>query len=408
VSTETSLERAISLPLLVLYGVGTTIGAGIFVLTGEVAGRAGFAAPLAFVLASLLAGGSALGFAELSSRIPESAGEAAYVRAGFGSRHLAAVVGLMVALAGIVSAATLARSFGAHLEELLGVPAAPVALALALALGSLAAWGIRESAWVAGVITLVSIGGLLAIVVAARGAFAALPQQGPELWPGADVAIWSGVVSGAVLAFYAFLGFEDMVNIAEEVVDVRRVLPRAIVVTLLLTTLLYALVSVTAVLAVPPARLAESDAPLVLVWREATGRSGALVAVVSLVSLVNGALVQVVMSSRVLYGLARRSEIPFAALGRVHVVRRTPAIATLLVTGFVALLAVAFPVVGLAETTALLTLGIFALVNAALLRIKRLPDAPTASFHVPTWVPATAVAVCVLLAVSEGLRRFCG
>ena len=400
--TTPALARHLSLPLLVLYGLGTTIGAGIFVLTGEVAGRAGLAAPLAFVSASLLAGLTALAFCELSSRIPESAGEAAYVHAGFGSSRLAAAVGLAVATAGLVSAAALSRSFGAHVEEALGVPALAVTLALVGGLGALAATGIRESAWAAAAVTLLSIAALLAVVVSADAAWEQLPSRAPELWPGASVAVWGGVLSGALLAFYAFLGFEDMVNVAEEVRDAPRVVPRAILWTLGFTVILYGLVATAAVLSVPTAELARSEAPIVLVWRHTTGGSGRWLAGASAVSLLNGALVQVIMASRVLYGLARRGEIPWRPLSHVSPRTRTPVRATFAVTAAVGTLAVAFTTVDLAAGTAFLTLGIFALVNAALIRLRRRTDAPPARFTAPGWAPWAAIAATALLVAPRG------
>ncbi|UCE87141.1 MAG: amino acid permease [Deltaproteobacteria bacterium] len=383
---RTTLERSLSLPLITLYGLGTTIGAGIYALVGEVAGGAGMYAPVAFLVASALAAASALSFAELSSRYPKSAGEAFYVREAFSRPALATTVGLLVVASGSVSAATIANGFVGYLRELVPVPRALALVLLIGSLGALAAWGIRESARVAGLITLIEVGGLALVAWVARDSFAELPDRLPELLPPPDAAIWSGILGASVLAFYAFLGFEDMVNVAEEVRDVRRVLPLAIVITLVLTTVIYGGIAIVAVLSVPPALLAESEAPLALVIERTTGRAATTVSLVSIVAMVNGALVQVIMASRVIYGLADQGSIP-ARFGRVSPRTRTPLLATGAVTFAVMALALAFGLEPLARVTSLVTLSIFAIVNLSLLRIKYREPPPRGSAIVPAWVP---------------------
>jgi len=160
------LERRLGFFLVLFYGLGTTVGAGIYALPGAIAAEVGYRAPLAFVGAALLAACSAFSFAELSARYPVSAGEARYVREAFGPRFLPLVVGLGVATGGIVSAAALSTAFAGYLRELTGVPAAPLIVALVVALCALAAWGIKQSVLAATAITLLELGGLLLIVVA--------------------------------------------------------------------------------------------------------------------------------------------------------------------------------------------------------------------------------------------------
>jgi amino acid transporter len=222
------------------------------------------------------------------------------------------------------------------------------------------------------------------------------------MWPrdGASVLELAGA---AVLAFYAFLGFEDMVNVAEEVHDVRRVLPRAILTTLAITTLLYVAVATVALLVVPPAELAGSDAPLALVFERAGG-PGDLLGAIALVALLNGALIQVVKASRVLYGMAREGSLP-GALGRVHPGRRTPLLATALATAVVVGLVASLPLAALAELTAVVTLITFGLANAALLVVKRRDPHPEGAITFPAWLPAAGVAVSgALLATELALR----
>jgi amino acid transporter len=397
---DTSLRRSISLPQLVLYGLGTTIGAGIYALTGEVAGAAGYGAPLSFLLASILAGFTALSFAELSGRFPRAAGAAMYVQQGMGSRHLAATVGLLVALAGIVSAAALINAFIDQATALLPVARLPAQVIASLLVVAIAAKGIRESVLVASAITLVEVSGLLLVVYASRDGWldadlAALTGAGQPL-------AWQGVFAGALLAFYAFIGFEDMVDVAEEVKQPRRNLPRAILLTLVSVTVLYTLIMAAAVLAVPPQTLAAQKAPLVFLYQHYAGGNGMTLAVIGLLAIINGALVQTVMASRVLYGLASRGQLP-SVFSSVNTMTHTPLAATFAAGTALLLLTLAGSLAGLAEATSLLMLCVFALVNLALLRIKT-RSAPAQGLQVPIWVPALGLLACAGFILARGLQ----
>ena len=228
---QVELERNLSLPLVVLYGLGTTVGAGIYALLGVVSAGAGMYAPLAFLVASLLAAATALSFAELCARFPRCAGEAEYVQQGLGVRSLAAAVGLVVVMAGSVSSAALANGFVGYFGVFVDTPRWLTIVFLTLALGFVAALGIRFSVVAAGMLALLGIGGLAVVLWAARSSLGDLPERWPELLPPWDLTIWSGIFGAALLAFYAYLGFEDMANVAEEVRDVRRNLPIAIILT---------------------------------------------------------------------------------------------------------------------------------------------------------------------------------
>jgi amino acid transporter len=278
--------------MITLYGVGTTIGAGIYVLVGKVAGAAGLLAPLSFGLAALLAGFSALSFAELSARFPRSAGEAVYVNEGLRNRRLGTVVGLLVVLTGIISSAAIAIGAAGYLNTLVTVPSEPVVVGIIIALGAIAAWGIREAVTIAVVLTLIEIAGLLLIVWVGRDAFAAIPETLAAQPPEFDLAVLLGVGSGVILAFFAFIGFEDMVNVAEEIRDVRRTLPRAIILTLVITTVIYLVVALVAAFSLPIEQVAASEAPLALIYTEATGKRPIPISLISLVAVVNGALIQ--------------------------------------------------------------------------------------------------------------------
>ena len=395
-SPPTELRRVLSLPVITFYGMGTIIGAGIYVLVGEIAGAAGMRAPLAFALAGVIAAFTALSYAELSSRYPVSAGEAVYLQQGFGRRWLSLGVGLLLAVAGMVSSATLANGFVGYLHVFVPAPDWVAVIGLVLVLGTLACWGIRESAIVATVTTLVEIGGLVLILSVAAPNFAHLPQRLPEMLPTADAAAWSGVLLGAFLAFYAFLGFEDMVNVAEEVHDPARNMPRAILIAAAVATVLYILVATAAVLTQPPERLALSEAPLASIYVEATGRSPWVISVVGLFAVVNGALIQIIMGARILYGMAREGWLP-RALAYVHPRTQTPLATTAVMTAAVLALALWFPLVTLAKVTSFILLSVFALVNLALVRIKLRGPAPAGVRTFPVWVPCVAFVLCLAI-----------
>ena len=383
--TSGELARSVSWWMFTLYGVGSIVGAGIYALVGEVAGRAGMFAPLSFVGAAVLAGCTALSLGELASRMPWSAGEAVYVQEAFGRRVLSTLTGLGVMATGVVSAATLARAFAGYLGGVAPVSAPWAIAGFVLVLGAVAAWGIRQSLWLNAVATVVEVLGLLLVVWASRG------YLGDWQVRLGDLEAWSGemgwgVAMGAFVAFYAFIGFEDMVNLAEEVRNPRRVIPVGIVLALSTATALYAVVSITAVLVVPADELAASRAPLALVYERATGGASPVIGVVALFAVTNGALAQIVMAPRVLYGMARRGWLP-PVFGRVNPRTHTPLPATAFVTATVLALALIFPLVQLAEATTIIILMVFTAVNLALVAIKRRDPRPPGVRTFPNWIP---------------------
>ena len=398
------LKRSLGLPLSVLYGLGVTIGAGIYVLVGEVAARAEFNAPLSFILAALVMAPSGATFAELASRMPTSAGEAAYVREGFQSDRLALFIGLMVAAIGIVSAAAIARGSAGYIRDVVDIPINLIVFLVVLSMGAVAAWGIRESVVLAGAMTVVEISGLLLIIgiasVTVPDLGARLPDALPKL---CDAGAWAGILSASLIAFFAFTGFEGLANIAEEVTSPGRTIPRAILITLVLSTLLYVLVVWVALNVIPHDELGMAGAPLSRVFERLTGRTPFAFNIIAILATVNGVVFYIIMSSRVLYGLARRGLLT-AALARVSPTTRTPLAATGLVVAIILALALTFPIEGLAEMTSRLTLIVFAFVNGALIAIKRrrIP-APTDAYVAPRWVPVAGLVSSIGLLVSEAL-----
>lgn len=398
-----TLARTLGLPLLTLYGLGNILGAGIYVLIGEVAGAAGGLAPLAFLVAALLVTCTAFTYGELAARHPVSAGEAAYLQAAFGRAWLSMSVGLLIATAGMVSAAAILHGFAGYLGVFATLPAWAGMLGLTVVLSALAAWGIRESVQMAALLTLAELAGLLAVVWLGRPHLdGVLTDVVAGARDGTWAAAWPGVVQGAFLAFYAFIGFEDMVNVAEEVVEPGRTMRRAILLALAVATGTYLLVAVVAVGAVPPAELASSAAPLALVWSRITTAPPAVIALVGLFAVVNGALVQIIMASRIFYGMSRQGWLP-AALGRVHARRRTPIAATALVGILIFAFAVALPIVTLAGLTSLLVLVVFTLMHLALLALGARARRETGRWPPHSWVPALGAGVNVVFLLAAAL-----
>lgn len=398
-SNEPELKRSLSLVTMTFYGVGAILGAGIYVLVGEVAAAAGYFAPLSFLLACVIALFSAFTYADLTCRFPRSAGEALYIEEAFHRRRLTQLIGLMVVATGIVSAATMATGVVGYVQLYLDVSSASIIIAFILLIGAVAIWGIKESAWLIMLITLVEVGGLFYVVSVAADAMplpSVMFERGGSV--GDSLSI-NGLFLGAFLAFYAYIGFEDMVNVAEEVNRPARVLPLAIFLALTVSSILYVLVSYAALSVLTPEQLAISTAPLADVVA-AKGYAAEWISIISLIAVINGAIVQLIMASRVIYGMARKQLLP-VGLARVNACTATPIIATLCCVAAILLLALLFPLASLAQATSLVVLAIFTLVNMALIRLNRM-GAAAGRFRCWPWIPY----VGFLLSVSMLLFKF--
>lgn len=404
ISQSASLKRVLSLPQLLLYGLGTTIGAGIYALVGELAAESGYSALASFFFAGLMASLTAFSFAELSGRYPQAAGAAMYVREGFGSVSVSTIVGLLVIAAGLVSAAALVSAMVSQLQAYIEFPRMLGVVLIVLLLGAIALWGIAESVAVAGLITLVEIGGLLLVMWVSRGALVDSSEQWMLILEGFKPSHWGVAYAGALLAFYAFIGFEDMVVVAEEVKDVSRTMPLAILLTLLITSLLYLSIMAMVLLTFTPAQLAQSVTPLVDMYRHHHGGSGWMIGVIAMFAVINGALIQIIMAARVMYGLANRGQLPTIFAG-INTRTRTPLISTVVATLIVLVLTAVGRLVTLAELTSVIMLAVFAAGNLALWRIKgRDKDRDISTedlpFCFPRWIPALGFLVSVSFVVT--------
>lgn len=362
IKEQPPLLRVLGLPLLLLYGIGVTVGAGIFVMIGAVTGLSGSRAPLSFLIAAAIAGVTAASYATLSRGFPKAAGASLYVKAAFG-RVVGLPVGIGVALTGIVSSATILLGFTGYLAELVAVPQPVTVLGTLAAIGLLVQRGVKESVGAAALLSIVEIGIIIVLIAVGLPLLASVDLWMATFGSGSALPV-SGIVTGAVLAFFAFIGFEDIVNMAEETVDPGRVMGWAILGTLAVTTAFYFMLAMIATGVPDPGALARSPAPLATMWNQLTGLSSTWLSSLALVAVINGVIVQVIMASRLLYGMAREEMMP-ALLARVGT-RRTPFVAIWLVTGLVAVLALTFPIATLARATTTVTLLVFASVNLSL------------------------------------------
>ncbi len=398
------LKRILSLPLVILYGLGITIGAGIYVLVGETAGRAGMLAPFAFIAAAIVMLFPALCFAELSGRYPFSSGAAQYVEESFGSRTFGLFIGILMISAGLVAASTISLGTVSYLSSLTNLPSWILLVAVVFSMGLICAWGIRESVIFAGIMTLLEIGGLVAVIV---GGFFSDPdllthvgQLMPVEWSGGVIVT---IIQASLLAFFAFIGFEGISNIAEETIEPRKTLPKAILLTLAISTVIYVLVVSVALLTVGLQDLATQPAPLSHLFARTTGLPAAIITLVAIFATLNGVIVQIIMVSRLSYGLSSRGLLP-AFLGTINEKTHTPFIATLLTVVAALAIALVFPVITLAEWTSRLILFVFAIVCVALAKLKlgSVPP-PPGTFEVNAIVPVLGAMGCTALLVVDFL-----
>lgn len=392
---------------LALYGLGSMLGAGIYGLIGKAAGLVGNAVWLAFAVALIAALLTALSYASLGSRYPRAAGAAYVTERAFGLPLLSFVVGLALVCSGLTSVAAQSRVFAANLAALLHLEAIPpwwLALGFLLVLAGIAFRGIRESMWANVLCTLVEASGLILVVAVGLSYWGSADLLEMPERAGAE-GDWLILMQGAVLTFFAFIGFEDTLNVAEECRDPKRTIPLGLILAMGLAALLYIAVAVTAVSVVPWAELAEAPGPITEVVRRAAPIIPPIVFTgITLFAVTNTALVNYVTASRLIYGMARQGLLP-ARFGDIHVDRRTPHIAIAALLIVTVPLALIGTIAELAAATVLLLLMVFMVVNAALFVLKRRPGEPRGYFEIPVAVPAAgAIVCCVLIAV----RAFTG
>jgi APA family basic amino acid/polyamine antiporter len=407
-TTEPSLKRVMGPWLLLLFIVGDVLGTGIYALTGQIAKQVGGAVWLPFVVAFLVALITAFSYLELVTKYPRAAGAALYTHKAFGLHFVTFLVAFAVVCSGLTSASTAARAFsanmghafGLNLDGGLGITLAGLAFMAVIA--AINFRGVGESLKMNVVLTCVELTGLLIIIFI--GLMAITAGQGDvsrvlELRTPGDGASWIWpVIAATTLAFFAMVGFEDSVNMAEESKEPTRIFPKVLLAGLLVTGLIYVLVSISAITLVPPARLGEGEAPLLkVVEAGAPNFPVNIFAFITMFAVANTALINMLMASRLLYGMGREGVLP-AALGRVHPGRRTPYVAIAFTTLLAfALITFVGAIPALGGTTALLLLCVFVVVNIAVLALRG-DRVAHQHFRTPTLLPILGALSCAFLA----------
>jgi len=390
--------------MLIVLIVGDILGAGIYALVGNLARHVGGAVWLPLAIGFAVAALTAASYAELVGKYPRAAGAALYTHRAFRRPFFTFVVAFAVLMSGVSSASAAALMFGGkYLAQLVEAPRLLAALGFLGAITAVNFIGISQSIKVNLVLTAIELGGLL--IVLAVGLIAILGGVGDTsraLALDAPAGPAAGVLAATALGFYALIGFEDSVNLAEECRAPARTFPRALFVGITLTGVLYVAIACVAVTLVPPAQLGRSSAPLL----EVVAAAGVafppwLFAIIALLAISNTALMNMIMASRLLYGMAREGIVP-RPLARVHARRRTPYVAIAFTVAIAAALVLSSVVVedgvaALATTTVVLLLVVFAVVNIAAIVLRRRPVAH-AHFRAPAWAPPLGAAACLLLA----------
>jgi amino acid transporter len=383
--------------MLFFFILGDILGGGIYALVGEVGAEVGGAIWASFLVALLLAALTAGSYAELVTKYPRAGGAALYAKEAFPSPLVAFLVAFAVVSSGVTSASALARAFGGdYLAEFVAVPVAIAALGFIAAITVINFIGILVSVRVNVVLTLVELGGLALVVVV--GVAALLAGEGElgravELKDGAAPLL--AILGGSALAFYALIGFEDSVNIAEETARPERSYPVALFSGLAIAGAIYLAVTVVASMAVPTQRLETSSGALLEVVRIGPlSVPGKVFSAIGLMALANGALINMIMASRLLYGMAREGVLP-ASFGRLSD-RETPLVAIAFTTLIAASLIATGELGTLADTTVLLLLGVFIAVNVSALRLRD-ERVDHEHFEVPVVLPFLGIAACVLV-----------
>ncbi len=407
----TELRRVLGPKLLLLFIVGDMLGTGIYALTGRVAEQVGGAVWVPFLVAFAIAVITAFAYLELVTKYPRAGGAASYVHRAFDLHFLTFLVTFAVMASGITSASTAAKAFASNLAAGLNYdwgPDSPQVLGLAVAfvlvLAVINFRGVSESVRLNVVLTLVELSGLLLIIFV--GLWAVLGFSGAEVDFSRAVMFESpsgknaflAVTTATSLAFFAMVGFEDSVNMAEEVKNPSKIFPRVMLTGLGLTIVIYLLVSITSVALVPVGELGEGETPLLTVVERGAPNLpiDTFYPFIAMFAVANTALINMLMASRLLYGMAHQGVLP-RQLGMVHEGRRTPWTAIVVTTAFaVALILVVGGISELGGTTALLLLAVFTVVNVACLVLRRDP-VEHEHFRAPTWVPVLGALACAYM-----------
>ena len=399
------LKRTLTLPLLTFYGLGSIIGAGIYALIGSVAQEARFYTPFSFLIAAIIALFTAASYAELSSRYPESAGSSLYINKAFNRAWLSGLVGWLVVTTGIVSCGALIHGFINYLHLYIATSNYILIPIIVFILGCITLLGITESAVAIFVMTVMEIGGLLIIIWYGKHNFSKVITDSAQFIPTLNLQTWLSILSGSFIAFYAFIGFEDMVNVAEETKNPQKTMPQAIFLAAFSATILYVLVSIITIVSLPDFDLMSGKTPLTLIIKQ-QGHSPLLFSILAMISISNGVLVNIIMASRLIYGMTKLRNAP-QIFSKIYERTQVPLFSTVLVMFIIIILAYWIPIEKLAKITSTIMLCIFCLMHSSLILIKRKYPKKENHIVVPMFLPIIGLITSILfLVVSVGIKMF--
>lgn len=406
-----TLKRVMGPKLLLLFIVGDILGTGVYALTGQVAGKVGGAGWAPVIIAFAIALITAFSYMELVTKYPHAAGAALYTHKAFGIHFVTFLVAFAVLSSGITSASTASNVFAANMVEgfgwdLSGTGVMWIALGFLTLIAAINLRGVGESVWFNVVLTLIELSGLLLVIIVgffALGSGSADFSRVMIFETADDKGVFLAVTGATALAFFSMVGFEDSVNMVEETKD-PRVFPKIMLSGLTITGVIYVLVSIVAVAAVPIGQLTESDTPLLDVVR--AGAPGlpidAIFPFMTMFAVANSALINMLMASRLLYGMAKQNVLP-PVFAKVLAGRRSPWVSIIFTTLIAYALIISVTTIlpetvtaSLGGTTSLLLLAVFAVVNAAVL-ILRKQKAEHEHFKAPTFLPWIGIFSCAFL-----------
>jgi basic amino acid/polyamine antiporter, APA family len=360
------LKKELGLLEATAYGVGIILGAGIYALLGKAAGMAGPALWMAFFIGAVIATLTGLSYAELGTLFPKEAAEYVYANKAFDSRRIGFLLGWIIIITAMIGAAVVALGFGGYFEALTGIPQLWAAGGLIVLMSFMNFWGIRESARMNVLFTLIEVAGLLLIIGLGAMHFGSVDLF--EMPNGVG-----GVMAASLLVFFAYIGFEDIVNVAEEMKNPIRTIPKALILSVVITTVIYILVSISAVSILDWQVLGASSAPLADVAEAGLPGSAWLLSIIALFATGNTVLIFLIVESRMINGIARDGSLP-RFLGEIHPQRGTPLNAIILIA-LVTMFAIFWPIDLIAQATDLFAFLTFFMINLTLIALRfKLPD----------------------------------
>ena len=395
------LRRTIGLPQLILYGVSSMVGAGIYSVIGVAAGMAGTHLWLSFILAAIAAFIAVLSYTELSARFPKTGAEYQYLKKAFPElKALAFLGGYLVILNAATTAATVSVAFGGYLNHFMEMPIPAVAFGLLLVCTLINIVGIRESTWASTIMAMLEVGGLFLLIGIGLNSVLGTGLSTPTFDTLPKLSDMNGVFSATALIFFVYIGFEAIVDLSEETREPKRIVPLALLISVIFTAVIYILVAFSVLAISTPAQLSASTSPLTTAVESAAPWAGPVLAIAALFATASTALISMVGVSRVLYGMARDGEMP-SVLAKLLPKQQTPWAAALTLFFISCLFLPLGEVKILASVSSLGVLLLFVAVQAAVIRLRFTNPEVSGTFYIPfaigkvPVIPVIGIVICI-------------